>query len=118
MKSDVYSFGLVLLELITSRRAISENINIIDWVKSTVAEGHVEHIIDPKLQGNFNRDTAWKVVELAIACVSYASIKRPTMNDVVMELKNCLQAEQTHHCIPDNESLPLNLESMSDPMPR
>ncbi|GJX43996.1 leucine-rich repeat transmembrane protein kinase protein, partial [Tanacetum coccineum] len=118
VKSDVYSFGVVLLELITSRRAISENINIIDWVKSTVAGGHVEHIIDPKLQGNFNRDTAWKVVELAIACVSYASIKRPTMNDVVMELKNCLQAEQTHRYIPDNESLPLNLESMSEPMPR
>ncbi|PWA63526.1 leucine-rich repeat transmembrane protein kinase protein [Artemisia annua] len=118
MKSDVYSFGIVLLELITSRRAISEKINIIDWVKSTVAEGHVEHIIDPKLQENFNRDTAWKVVELAMACVSYESIKRPTMNDVVMELKNCLQAQQTHRCIPDNESLSLNLESMSEPMPR
>ncbi|GKB01676.1 ribonuclease H-like domain-containing protein [Tanacetum coccineum] len=105
MKSDVYSFGIVLLELITSRRAISENINIINWVKSTIAEGHVEHIIDPKLQGNFNRDTAWKVVELAIACVSYSSIKRPTMNDVVMELKYCLQAEQIHRSIPDNESV-------------
>ncbi|GKD08054.1 hypothetical protein Tco_1187739, partial [Tanacetum coccineum] len=81
-------------------------------------EGHVEHIIDPKLQGNFNRDTAWKVVELAIACVSYSSIKRPAMNDVVMELKNCLQAEQTHCCIPENESLPLNFDCMSDPMPR
>nr|GFA45308.1 leucine-rich repeat transmembrane protein kinase protein [Tanacetum cinerariifolium] len=103
MKSDVYSFGIVLLELITSRRAVSGNINIINWVKSTIAEGHVEHIIDPKLQGNFNRDTAWKVVELAIACVSYSSIKRPTMNDVVMELKYCLQAEQIHRSIPDNE---------------
>ncbi|GJY68525.1 leucine-rich repeat transmembrane protein kinase protein, partial [Tanacetum coccineum] len=149
VKSDVYSFGVVLLELITSRRAISENKNIIDWVKSTVAEGHVEHIIDPKLQGDFNRDTAWKVVELAIACVlkniidwvkstvaeghvehiidpklqgdfnrdtawkvvelaiacvSDSSIKRPTMNDVVMELKYCLNAEKIHRSIPDNES--------------
>ncbi|GJX56744.1 leucine-rich repeat transmembrane protein kinase protein [Tanacetum coccineum] len=118
MKSDVYSFGIVLLELITSRRAVSENINIINWVKSTIAEGHVEHIIDPKLQGNFNRDTAWKVVELAIACVSYSSIKRPTMNDVVMELKYYLQAEQIHRSIPDNESVSVNFDSMSDPMPR
>ncbi|GKA01417.1 leucine-rich repeat transmembrane protein kinase protein, partial [Tanacetum coccineum] len=76
MKSDVYSFGIVLLELITSRRAVSENINIINWVKSTLAEGHVEHIIDPKLQGNFNRDTAWKVVELAIALLERFSQDR------------------------------------------
>ncbi|GKB43430.1 hypothetical protein Tco_0888372 [Tanacetum coccineum] len=73
---------------------------------------------DDILQGNFNRDTAWKVVELAIACVSYSSIKRPTMNDVVMELKYCLQAEQIHRSIPDNESVSMNLDSMSDPMPR
>nr|GFC46427.1 leucine-rich repeat transmembrane protein kinase protein [Tanacetum cinerariifolium] len=47
-KSDVYSFGVVLLELITSRPAISQNINIINWVKSRIEEGSVEDIIDPR----------------------------------------------------------------------
>ncbi|GKD26929.1 leucine-rich repeat transmembrane protein kinase protein [Tanacetum coccineum] len=85
MKSDVYSFGIVLLELITSRRA-----------RYSLEGGRIGYCL----------------------CLAYSSIKRPTMNDVVMELKYCLQAEQIHRSIPDNESVSLKLDSMSDPMPR
>ncbi|GJW19410.1 leucine-rich repeat transmembrane protein kinase protein [Tanacetum coccineum] len=120
-KSDVYSFGVVLLELITSRPAISENINIINWVKSRIEEGSVEDIIDPRLRGIFNIDNAWKVVELAIECVSNTAIKRPAMNDVAMDLKHCLQAEKTpQRTKSSNQSgyVPLNLEVVNDPDPR
>ncbi|KAI3670516.1 hypothetical protein L1987_87852 [Smallanthus sonchifolius] len=119
-KSDVYSFGVVLLELITSRRAISGDINIIGWVNSMVAKGSVDNLIDPRLEGDFNINTAWKMVELAIACVSHTSIKRPTMNNVVVELKNCLQADKTSSGKPNNQSgyIPFNLEAVSSPNPR
>ncbi|KAI3763360.1 hypothetical protein L1987_53817 [Smallanthus sonchifolius] len=99
---------IVLLELITSRRAISEGIAITNWVKSSVEEGNVENIIDSRLE------TAWRVVEIAIACVSPTSIKRPTMNDVVIDLKQCVEVEK----IRQSESMSLNLESVSDPNPR
>ncbi|XP_076937128.1 LRR receptor-like serine/threonine-protein kinase IOS1 [Bidens hawaiensis] len=89
-KSDVYSFGVVLLELITSRQAISKGIYITNWIKSAVEEGNVENIIDSRLSGCFNINTARKVVDIAIDCISPTSIKRPTMNDVVMDLKLCL----------------------------
>ncbi|GJT56804.1 leucine-rich repeat transmembrane protein kinase protein [Tanacetum coccineum] len=120
-KSDVYSFGVVLLELITSRPAISENINIINWVKSRIGEGSVEDIVDPRLRGIFNIDNAWKLVELAIECVSNTATKRPAMNDVAMDLKHCLQAEKTpQRTKSSNQSgyAPLNLEVLNDPDPR
>ncbi|KAI3763355.1 hypothetical protein L1987_53810 [Smallanthus sonchifolius] len=113
-KSDVYSFGVVLLELITGRRAILDGINIINWVKSSIEEGNVETIIDARLEGRFDINTAWTVVETAIACVSPTSIKRPTMNDVVMDLKHCVQAKKTRQ----TGSVSFNLESVSDPNPR
>ncbi|XP_076950197.1 LRR receptor-like serine/threonine-protein kinase IOS1 [Bidens hawaiensis] len=113
-KSDVYSFGVLLLELITSRRVISEGANIVQWVKSQLEVGNAETIIDSRLDGRFDINTAEKVVETAIACVSPKSIKRPTMNDVVMDLKHCLQAERTRQ----SESMSLNFETMSDLIPR
>ncbi|CAM8883476.1 unnamed protein product [Rhodiola kirilowii] len=73
-KSDVYSFGVVLLEIITS---------------------DVKSIVDARLQGDYDVNSAWKAIELAMYCVSSTSIKRPTMSQVVSELNQCLEMEVT-----------------------
>ncbi|KAI7750414.1 hypothetical protein M8C21_008869 [Ambrosia artemisiifolia] len=113
-KSDVYSFGVLLMELITGRKAISEGINIVNWVQSLVEEGNVETIIDSRLEGHFDINTSWKVVETAIACVSLTSIERPTMTEVAMDLKHCVQTEKTRQ----SGSISLNLEGVNDLKPR
>uniref|UniRef100_A0A7N0T097 Peptidase M16 C-terminal domain-containing protein n=1 Tax=Kalanchoe fedtschenkoi TaxID=63787 RepID=A0A7N0T097_KALFE len=41
-----------------------------------------------------HKQKAWKAVEIAMACVSPTSIKRPTMNEVVIELNQCLKMEK------------------------
>ncbi|PRQ51167.1 putative transferase [Rosa chinensis] len=33
-------------------------------------QGHIYSIIDPMLERNFNVNSAWKAVEIAMACVS------------------------------------------------
>ncbi|XP_076898121.1 putative LRR receptor-like serine/threonine-protein kinase At1g05700 [Bidens hawaiensis] len=111
-KSDVYSFGVVLLELITGRPAISADTYIVNWVKSMVEKGSVENIIDPRLHGDFEVNTAWKVVELAMSCVDTSSVERPTMNDVVMDLKNCLNGAKPNNL---NHNMSLRLESIGGP---
>ncbi|GKF03778.1 leucine-rich repeat transmembrane protein kinase protein [Tanacetum coccineum] len=117
-KSDVYSFGVLLLELITGRPAISNDIYIVKWVKSMIAEGNVQSIIDPRLQGDYDINTAWKLVELAITCVDNISVKRPTMNDVVTDLKSCLKEDEGFHGAKPNKldgHIALSLENMQGP---
>ncbi|PON84290.1 Mitogen-activated protein kinase kinase kinase [Trema orientale] len=98
-KSDVYSFGVVLLEIVTARPALVKtegNNHIIQWVTSMLAKGDVRSILDPKLEGgNFDINTVWKVIEIAMACVSTSSTKRPNMSLVAMELKECLTTNLT-----------------------
>ncbi|KAI5336908.1 hypothetical protein L3X38_016177 [Prunus dulcis] len=95
-KSDVYSFGIVLLEIITSRPVFSkthEKIYISEWVGFMLANGDIYSILDPRLGGNFNTNSVWKAVEIAMACVCKDSIERPIMSQVVVELKECLAME-------------------------
>ena len=97
-KSDVYSFGVVLLEIITGRSpAMAKSseiyIHISQWVKPMIEKGLIESIVDPKLYGNFDVNSVWKVVEMAMKCVSQYSPERPTMSQVVGELKECLELE-------------------------
>ena len=95
-KSDVYSFGVVLLEIITSQRVIErsrENTHISQWVRIMVDKGDIQNIVDPRLQGNFNENSAWKVIEIAMACGSSTSIERPPISEVVLKLKECLTSE-------------------------
>ncbi|KAF3450652.1 hypothetical protein FNV43_RR06741 [Rhamnella rubrinervis] len=99
-KSDVFSFGIVILEIITGRPAISKknNINvrkghIIEWVDSVLSKGDIADIVDPRLGQEFDKNSVWKALEIAMACVSRSSIKRPTMALAVTELKQCFAME-------------------------
>ncbi|KAM3699759.1 hypothetical protein ACJW30_05G050000 [Castanea mollissima] len=95
-KSDVYSFGVVLLEIITNRPVIErskERTHISQWVSSMLAKGDIKNIVDPKLDGNYNVNSVWKAVEIAMLCLSPTSSKRPTMDQLVAELKECVETE-------------------------
>ncbi|XP_021645528.2 LRR receptor-like serine/threonine-protein kinase IOS1 [Hevea brasiliensis] len=95
-KSDVFSFGVVLLEMITSQPVIAmtnDRTHISQWVNSLLKNGDIENIIDSRLGGDFKINSVWKAVELAMACASTTSATRPTMNQVVVELNECLTTE-------------------------
>ncbi|KAF8080476.1 hypothetical protein N665_0940s0012 [Sinapis alba] len=95
-KSDVYSFGVVLLEIVTNQPVIDktrERPHINEWVGFMLTKGDIRSIIDPKLMGDYDTNGAWKIVELAMACVNPSSNQRPTMAHVVMELNECVALE-------------------------
>ena len=127
-KSDVYSFGVVLLEIITSRpvlvRSDDEKPHISQWVASMLENGEIGNIVDPSLRGGFNNvSSAWKAVEIANACVRHKSIERPTMNQVVIELNECLALETApkkdhDHDTKNSTTTNLNLDTELTPLAR
>ncbi|XVE51999.1 hypothetical protein DITRI_Ditri02bG0085100 [Diplodiscus trichospermus] len=129
-KSDVYSFGVVLLEIITNRpvitRTIDEPTHISQWVGSMLSNGDIENIVDSRLKGDFEINSVWKAIEVAMACLSPGSSRRPTMNYVVIELSKCLSAEikRTRVVFDEDESIEstgtvsLNFGSEINTLPR
>ena len=95
-KSDVFSFGVVMLEIITGRHSIITNdianrAHVIEWVSSILSEGDIDNIVDPRLlDQDFDKNSVWKAVDLAMSCASGTRTERPTMTQVVIELKQCL----------------------------
>ncbi|KAL2539161.1 Leucine-rich repeat transmembrane protein kinase protein [Abeliophyllum distichum] len=116
-KSDAYSFGIVLLEIITGRPAIKLNDNvthIVPWVNSILPQGDVKMFLDPRIQEDFSLDSVWKLVELAMACVSRNATERPTMNYAVIEIKECLAMVITYDETESYKSfqmIPMSLET-------
>lgn len=121
------------MEIISCRPVISNTQDrdtnyIAKWVRTMVAHGDIKNIVDPRLKGVYETNSIWKAVEVALACVSVDSSERPTMNQVVIELKNSLAMELNQR----SESRPLDskdsIEMMSitmvmnaphsSPMPR
>ncbi|KAJ0008348.1 hypothetical protein Pint_28800 [Pistacia integerrima] len=58
-----------------------------------LSKGYIANIVNPRLHGDFDTNSVWKAVEIAMPCVSPTSAKRPTMNQVVVELHESLAME-------------------------
>ncbi|GLJ45715.1 hypothetical protein SUGI_0962080 [Cryptomeria japonica] len=95
-KSDVYSFGVVLLEIISGRNyMISEpskprKKHIATWARKYLMKGDIESIADPFMGKKYNVEDLRKLIELAMTCCSDCSAQRPTMSEVVLELKKLM----------------------------
>ncbi|CAH8282261.1 unnamed protein product [Eruca vesicaria subsp. sativa] len=108
-KSDVYSFGIVLMEIITNQYVIErarEKAHISEWLKVLISRGDIEKIVDPNLGRDYDSNTVWKILELAMSCVNHSSSDRPNMSKVVNVLKECLVSEslRTGRQIQDDDS--------------
>ena len=89
-----------MFELITGRPAIirgpEKNTHILDWVYPIIESGDIQNVVDPRLQGEFHTNSAWKAVEIAMSCIPTIAIQRPDMSKVLTELKECLALEMAH----------------------
>ncbi|KAJ0978258.1 hypothetical protein J5N97_013732 [Dioscorea zingiberensis] len=96
VKSDVYGFGVVMLEVLTGKRAIFKNgeggspTSVVDYAVPCIAAGDVYKVLDERIGAPCAHEA--EAVELvaytAVHCVSLEGRERPTMTDVVANLES------------------------------
>lgn len=82
-KSDVYSFGIVLLELLTGRKAVDNECNLHHMILSKTANNAVMDTVDPEISASCkDLGEIKKVFQLALLCTKRQPSDRPTMHEV------------------------------------
>lgn len=99
-KSDVYSYGVVLLELLTSQKAIDflrkeDHVNLAVYVSERANNGAIMEVVDPQLLGKEPSENMLSniklLLELALNCLREKKADRPGMKDVVQDLERIIQ---------------------------
>ncbi|XP_047323123.1 LRR receptor-like serine/threonine-protein kinase ERL2 [Impatiens glandulifera] len=90
-KSDVYSFGIVLLELLTGRKAVDNESNLRQLILSKADNNTVMEAVDPEVTVTcMDLSHVRKTMQLALLCTKSNPSERPTMHDVTRVLVSLL----------------------------
>uniref|UniRef100_A0A0E0JXU3 non-specific serine/threonine protein kinase n=1 Tax=Oryza punctata TaxID=4537 RepID=A0A0E0JXU3_ORYPU len=108
-KTDVYGFGILLLELITGPKTLSnghaqsQKGMILDWVREVKEEKKLDKLVDRDLKDSFDFAELECSVDVILQCTQTNPILRPKMSEVL----NALEANVT---LPEN-GVELNREA-------
>ncbi|TYJ05596.1 hypothetical protein E1A91_A12G174100v1 [Gossypium mustelinum] len=93
-KADVYSYGVVLLELISDKKALdpsfsshANGFNIVSWACMMLRQGQAKDVFTARLWDSGPHDHLVELLHLAITCTVDSLSARPTMRQVVRRLK-------------------------------
>ncbi|KAF4388472.1 hypothetical protein F8388_012449 [Cannabis sativa] len=86
-KVDVYAFGVVLLELLSGKRPIVENVtkgqeSLVNWARKLLEKEDYKALVDPKLKENIETAQMKRMALAAKLCVSQSARARPKMSQV------------------------------------
>lgn len=100
-KSDIYSFGVVLLELMSAKRALDNNRpsgehSLVEWAKPLLTNKHkISQVMDARIEGQYSKREAKRIAHLAIQCLSTEQKLRPNINEVVRLLEHLHDSKDT-----------------------
>lgn len=93
-KSDVFSFGIVVLEVVSGRRAIDltypdEQIILLDWIRRLSDEGKLLEAVDSRLpDGSYKFSETQHFIHIGLLCTLHEPQFRPSMKWVVEALSD------------------------------
>ncbi|RDX63255.1 LRR receptor-like serine/threonine-protein kinase ERL1, partial [Mucuna pruriens] len=86
-KSDVYSFGIVLLELLTGKKAVDNDSNLHHLILSKADNNTIMETVDPEVSITcMDLTHVKKTFQLALLCTKRNPSERPTMHEVARVL--------------------------------
>ncbi|KAK4371587.1 hypothetical protein RND71_011062 [Anisodus tanguticus] len=87
-KTDVFAFGVLLLELITGRRAVdSYRKSLVLWAKPLLQKNNIKEIADPRLGDDYDVIEMKRAMFTALSCLHHLPDIRPNMKKVVQLLR-------------------------------
>ncbi|KAF8642122.1 hypothetical protein HU200_067381 [Digitaria exilis] len=90
-KCDIYGLGVVILEVVTGRRAIEygddDVVVLQDQVRVLLEHGNALDCVDPAMGGEFPEEEVLPLLKLAMVCTSQIPSNRPSMAEVVQILQ-------------------------------
>ncbi|RCV17917.1 hypothetical protein SEVIR_3G265400v4 [Setaria viridis] len=88
-KTDVFSFGILLLEIMSGRKAIDVQHSppsVVEWAVPLLRKGRVSSLFDPRVAPPRDPVARKDLAALAASCVRSCRERRPSMADIVERL--------------------------------
>ncbi|KAJ8900270.1 hypothetical protein K2173_024910 [Erythroxylum novogranatense] len=81
-KSDVYAFGIIILQILSGKRDVTQ------LILQAAESNRVEEVVDANLDKGFSESEAVKLCKLALLCTHESPFHRPTIGSVIQELSS------------------------------